>query len=96
MYLGREAMNTNAVAVYVLPRMADFLRTNGPWSQLVDIGNIELRQITADDPTALESSLLVTPLLVPHRDEYSETVGFRIKRPSRTVLFIPDINKLEE
>lgn len=108
MYFGREAMNANAVSVYVMPRMADFLRTNGPWSQLVGIGNIELRQLTPDLPidlsialpsalaSASESSLSVTPLLVPHRDEYSETVGFRIQGPSRTALFIPDINKWKD
>jgi pyrroloquinoline quinone biosynthesis protein B len=30
---------------------------------------------------------------VPHRDEYSETVGFLIKVNKKKVLFIPDINK---
>jgi len=35
----------------------------------------------------------VTPVLVPHRDEYSETVGFRIQGPNKKVLFIPDIDK---
>ena len=32
-------------------------------------------------------------MLVPHRDEYSETVGYYIKGPNKTALFIPDINK---
>ena len=35
----------------------------------------------------------MTPLLVPHRDEFSETVGYKIEGPSKTVLFIPDIDK---
>jgi pyrroloquinoline quinone biosynthesis protein B len=30
---------------------------------------------------------------VPHRDEYTETVGYRITGPSKTALFIPDIDK---
>jgi len=37
----------------------------------------------------------VTPLLVPHRDEFSETVGFMILGPSHSALFIPDIDKWE-
>jgi pyrroloquinoline quinone biosynthesis protein B len=30
---------------------------------------------------------------VPHRDEYSETVGYRIEGPNKTAVFIPDIDK---
>ena len=33
--------------------------------------------------------------MVPHRDEYSETVGFRIRGPSRTIIYLPDIDKWE-
>ena len=34
-------------------------------------------------------------ILVPHRDEYSETVGFRIEGPNKSAMFIPDIDKWE-
>jgi pyrroloquinoline quinone biosynthesis protein B len=34
-------------------------------------------------------------LQVPHRDEFSETVGYRISGPNHSALFIPDINKWE-
>jgi pyrroloquinoline quinone biosynthesis protein B len=37
--------------------------------------------------------LRVIPLKVPHRDEFSETVGFRIENTERNLLFIPDIDK---
>jgi len=93
MYLGREAMGTTAFPVYAMPRMHRFLTDNGPWSQLVTLNNIDLRMMTADTDVELTASLSVTPLIVPHRDEYSETVGFLIKGPARTALFIPDINK---
>ena len=43
MFLGRESMGAKGVPVYVMPRMKDYLETNGPWSQLVELGNIELR-----------------------------------------------------
>jgi pyrroloquinoline quinone biosynthesis protein B len=32
-------------------------------------------------------------MLVPHRDEYTETVGYRIDGPDKSALFIPDIDK---
>ena len=94
--LGREAIGERETAVYAMPRLSEFLRTNGPWSLLVSAGHIALRPLVADEPVRLNERLTVTPILVPHRDEYSETVGFRIAGPSRTVLFIPDIDKWEK
>ena len=94
-HLGREAMGTQGVPVYAMPRMLEYLSSNGPWSQLVSLGNIDLRRLEHDTPIRL-NELSVTPFLVPHRDEYSETVGYRIEGPNRTALFIPDINKWED
>lgn len=95
MYLGREAMGTKEVPVYAMPRMADFLKNNGPWSQLVSLKNIEIRHLQADSAVVLNERLKMTPILVPHRDEFSEAVGFKIEGPSKSLLFIPDIDKWE-
>ncbi len=92
-HLGREVMGANRIPVYAMPRMKRFLENNGPWSQLVTANNIAIRQIAHGVPIRLNHRISVTPLLVPHRDEYSETVGFRIDGPSRSVLFLPDIDK---
>ncbi|MGB0837135.1 MAG: MBL fold metallo-hydrolase [Flavobacteriaceae bacterium] len=92
MYLGREALGGNAVPVYVMPKMEEFIRTNGPWEQLVDLNNISLIPIKNKE-VQLSSDVKVEVLVVPHRDEYSETIGFLIEGPSKRVLFIPDINK---
>jgi pyrroloquinoline quinone biosynthesis protein B len=91
--LGREAMGAKDMPVYVMPRMKKFLENNAPWSQLVALGNIKLILIEQDQPIQLTSSLRVIPLKVPHRDEFSETVGFRIETIERNLLFIPDIDK---
>ena len=95
MHLGREAMGTQGMPVYAMPRMLEFLSGNGPWSQLVSLGNIDLQRLEHDTPIRM-GKLSITPFLVPHRDEYSETVGYRIEGPNRTALFIPDINKWED
>jgi pyrroloquinoline quinone biosynthesis protein B len=73
--------------------MRYFLETQGPWEQLVQLKQIELRRIAASTPVRLNARLSVTPLLVPHRDEYSETVAFRIDGPNHSVLYLPDIDK---
>lgn len=92
MFLGREAAGTSDIPVYAMPRMAKYLRTNGPWEQLVSIGNIILTPLTHWEPVTLSPSLQIIPHLVPHRDEYSETVGFEIKGTDASVLFVPDID----
>ena len=96
MYLGKEATNSNAVPTYVMPRMKNFLTENGPWSQLVSQKNIDLQPIKKDKALSMTSNLQIIPLQVPHRDEFSETVGYKIIGPNKTALFIPDIDKWEK
>lgn len=96
MYLGHEAMGANEIPVYAMPRMDAYLRNNGPWSQLVNFENISLKSLRADSLIAISDSLFVKPLLVPHRDEYSETVGYMIYGPSKKAIFLPDIDKWEK
>jgi pyrroloquinoline quinone biosynthesis protein B len=88
--LGFEAVNTSALPLWATPRMTAFLSANGPWDQLVRFGNVELVELDAATPVELGGGVTVTPLWVPHRDEYTDTVGFRIAGPSRTVLYVPD------
>ena len=96
MFLGHEVMGAGGVPVYAMPRMASFLRTNGPWSQLVALENIQLNQVSDRIAVVVNPRLFVMPLLVPHRQEFSEVIGFRIVGPNRSVLFIPDIDGWEE
>ena len=94
--LGREVLGAHDVTVYAMPKMEAFLRSNGPWDQLVRLDQIEVRTIAADMPISLNSRISVSPLQVPHRDEYSETVGYRVLGPTRSALYIPDIDKWEK
>jgi len=96
MYLGKEAMNASEVAVFAMPRMKTFLAQNGPWSQLVSKGNISLRELQDEGEIQLSTGVSMKPFLVPHRDEFSETVGYIITGPNKKALFIPDIDKWEK
>lgn len=93
MHLGREVVSTDRMPVYAMPRMKEYLKTNGPWSQLVQLNNIDIRELKNDSAVVLNEKFEVVPLKVPHRDEYSETVGFVIRGANNSALFIPDINK---
>jgi pyrroloquinoline quinone biosynthesis protein B len=96
MFLGHESMGARGVPVYAMPRMAEYLRSNGPWDQLVRFENIRLEPLAAGVSVRLNERLRAEPILVPHRQEYSEVVGFRIHGPQRSLLFIPDIDSWEE
>jgi pyrroloquinoline quinone biosynthesis protein B len=94
--LGREVLGARSIKTYAMPRMRDFLEHNGPWEQLVKLHNIELMPIEDGVAIALNERITITPLRVPHRDEYSETVGYIIRGPSRAILWLPDIDKWEK
>ncbi|MCC6371644.1 MAG: MBL fold metallo-hydrolase [Bacteroidia bacterium] len=96
MQLGREVMNAKGVQVFTMPRMKTFLETNGPWSQLVTLHNIELNELKENEGKSLSPNFTVSAFTVPHRDEFSETVGYIIKGPHKSALFIPDIDKWEK
>ncbi len=91
-HLGREAMGAKSVPVYAMPKMAGYLRDNGPWNQLVALKNIDLRDLSDGDSISLGSELTVTPFQVPHRSEYTETVGYRIAIQTRSAIYLPDID----
>ncbi|MBP2833473.1 MBL fold metallo-hydrolase [Aquimarina sp. U1-2] len=93
MHLGREAMGAKNINVYAMPSMKVFLETNAPWSQLVDLKNIDLTPLENDTAIRVTDNIQVVPFLVPHRDEFSETVGYKIIGKHKSALFIPDINK---
>jgi pyrroloquinoline quinone biosynthesis protein B len=96
MHLGREVMGSNKVKVYAMPKMKSFLENNGPWSQLVNIQNIEIRKMEESEIIILNDRLKVMALRVPHRDEFSETVGYRIMTKDKSFIFIPDIDKWQK
>jgi len=93
MYLGKEAMNAKDIPVYSMPRMQKYLTNNGPWSQLVKLNNISLKPIQRDTTIVLNKRISIQPIQVPHRDEFTETVGFIILNQEKKALYIPDIDK---
>jgi pyrroloquinoline quinone biosynthesis protein B len=96
MQLGREALNAKKVSVYVLSKMANYLKSNGPWSQLIELNNISLITIASDSLVQLSNYWSFQAMTVPHRDEFSETAGFSLCSKSKRYLFIPDTDKWEK
>ena len=93
MYLGKEAFNSHRTTVFAMPKMQLFLEKNEPWNQLINEKNIEIQPLVNKAYFHINPLIKVKPFLVPHRDEFSETVGYQIEGPNKTALFIPDIDK---
>lgn len=94
-FFGYETMHTRDLPVWCTPRMAAFLRGNGPWSLLVERGNVELFEVApggmeAGGTVDLGDGVTARAVAVPHRDEYTDTVGWRIEGPRRTLFYVPD------
>ena len=88
---GFEVASTADLAVHTSPAMAAYLRGNGPWNQLVEMQQIRLEEFVPGEAFELRPGLHVTPVPVPHRDEYSDTMAYRVAGPRNTVLFVPDV-----
>lgn len=95
LHLGREAYGGASVPVLGTPRLLDYLGSNGPWSLAFTDGHLSPAPLDAYVRHALAPDLFVTPIPVPHREEFSDTVGWLIEGPERRVLFLPDIDKWE-
>lgn len=96
MFLGKEAINSRKLPVMAGSKMKKLLEKDAPWSQLTALENIVVQEIKDRQPVRVSSEVTVTPVTVPHRNEFSETFAFWIKGPNKQVLFIPDIDRWEE
>ncbi|MFX1534382.1 MAG: MBL fold metallo-hydrolase [Promethearchaeota archaeon] len=91
MFFGHEAMAAHQLPVYCSFRMSHFLTNNGPWNQLVRMKNISFRTLSIGETFILTPRISLTAFQVPHRDEYSDTLGFVISGVEKKLLYIPDI-----
>ena len=94
--LGQEVMDVKKIDIYAMPRMLNFLQNNGPWDQLIQNENILAIQLENNAKIKLNNNISITPLLVPHRDDYSETVCFIIESNNKKLIYVPDIDKWED
>ncbi len=95
-FFGFEAVHTRGLPVWATPPMASFLRENGPWDGLVERGNVEVAELAPGAPVELGEGVSVTALAVPHRREYTDTVGFLVAGPRARVLYVPDTDGWED
>lgn len=96
LFLGREAIGANNVPVLAGAKMKKLLEEQAPWSQLTKLNNIDLQEMRDGQVIAVSPDVTVTPVDVPHRNEFSETFAFWITGTKKKVLYIPDIDRWEQ
>jgi len=93
--LGREAYGARGQRLFASERLEAFLEDNGPWSLSVGTGALELERLEPGRPLELADDITIEALLVPHRDEFSDTYAFVVRGPNASLLYLPDIDKWE-
>lgn len=90
---GKEVMATRALPTWCTPSMRDFLQSNGPWSQLLRDGHLRTQELCDGELVPLTERLGIRPFPVPHRGEWSDTIGLELIGPAKRLLYIPDIDR---
>ncbi len=92
--LGPEAMAVGDLPVYALPGLVDLLRGNALYRPLN--AGLRWQALEAQRPLPLAADLSITPIPVPHRDEWGAgTLAFRVQGPRCSLLYLPDIDSWE-
>ncbi|MGB1700709.1 MAG: MBL fold metallo-hydrolase, partial [Nannocystaceae bacterium] len=95
LHLGFEAAHADGVSVYGTTRMIELLRSQAPWSQLIDKGELAPEVLTDASRVSL-GEVSVRPVTVPHRAEFTDTVGYVLEGPRRSALYLPDVARWEQ
>lgn len=95
LWLGTEAMAVEGLPLHAGARLLAFLSKNEPWATLIREGRLVPNTLEPGREVTLAEDLRFVPIAVPHRAEWSETFGFRIRGPERSLLWLPDIDHFE-
>ncbi len=95
-FLGRESLAADEVPIFATERMQRFLAQSGPWELLLRAQHARAERLPLDAATVLSERLHVEAFAVPHRDEYSDTVGFVLHGPKRRAIYLPDVDAIDE
>jgi len=92
MYFGKEAISSKELTVRGSSRLKEFLSTNQPWQTLVENNNIAINIFIFGEPIYTDKHFNITPVKVPHRAEFTDTAGFLIEGPNKSLFYLPDID----
>jgi pyrroloquinoline quinone biosynthesis protein B len=95
LHFGKEAASADGLPLFAPSSVLDFLKENEPWATLIT--GEHLLPISIDDATATLERITVTAVHVPHRAEFTATVGYSIAIDDNPwVFYLPDIDGWDE
>jgi pyrroloquinoline quinone biosynthesis protein B len=95
LHFGKEGASTDDLPLFAPESVLEFLEANEPWASLFTGGN--LIPIAIDDAAATLGEITVTSVPVPHRAEFTGTVGYSIAvNDVPWVFYLPDIDGWDE
>jgi pyrroloquinoline quinone biosynthesis protein B len=93
--LGPEAMYVQGLPLFAASGLVELLAETAVWQPLMR--RVQLVTLTSDEPIVLAPDLTITPISVPHRDEWGVgTFAFLVQGPKHSVLYLPDIDQWED
>lgn len=93
--LGPEAMAVQQLPIFATAELVSLLQSTFLWQPVLSC--LELHPIIIGEPVSLALDLTITPLAVPHRDEWGVgTVAYHIRGPRRSLLYVPDIDAWDQ
>ncbi len=89
--LGPEAMDARELSLFASAGVMDMLEKTAVWQPFLQY--IQPNILHDGQPVSLGDGLTITPITVPHRDEWGAgTFAFRVQGPNRSLLYLPDID----
>jgi pyrroloquinoline quinone biosynthesis protein B len=93
--LGPEAMAVEQLPVYATAGLVSLLKATPLWQPAMS--RLDFRPLSAGEPLSLGPDLAITPLAVPHRDEWGVgTVAYHMRGPRSSLLYLPDIDAWQQ
>lgn len=94
-YLGKEAAAAEGQRIWCTRSMYGFLADNQPYADMLKGGIMRAEMVKPGDTFRLNERLSARAFGVPHRGEYSDTVGYVIDSSGGRVMYLPDIDRWE-
>ena len=93
--LGPEAMFVQGLPLFASAGLVKLLGETAVWQPLMR--HVQLTTLIPYEPITLAPDLHITPIPVPHRDEWGVgTFAFHMQGTAQSLLYLPDIDTWEE
>ncbi len=93
---GREAMGAKGIRIHASDSMMKLIEGTPRWKTMIDDGILIPCPFKGNMKIQTSQSLSITPVQVPHRDEWTDTHAFIIRGPSKSILHLPDHDTWKE